>query len=460
MIPPADKQLGPGVQFECRRRRSKVSFSSAFWARRMPTPSSAVTPAKRTPTARREPGALPSEGYRSRLSDHVNRRDQDFFTIQDAVLTALRMPERALAGSRGALANVPLAAQREAVRLTLEASVLSDADSARARAWLARNTRAYDAHHPQGRLLVTTSVPKISVAALAVLVCLLAIPAGASAQGSQAMRCPSSFQVEHDDRIGKLKLPEGAYRVTVLDPNLLSCASASRLFSQFLQDYDGKLPRPWALNVKTATFTRGSARTTGFRVQLITAGGGGGGGGNACPYFTVLHNDHIGKLALRAGKYRITLLSPSRLGCAAAAKAFAQFLQDFDGRLPRPWKLNVAKATFTRGNASTGFRVKPAVGPPPKPSGGGRHPASGTRICPGTFQVENDDRIGRLRLPGGPYLVTVLKGSGLSCQAASSRFTSFLNDFNGVLPRPWTVAPSTGTFTNGRKPGFRVKPTR
>jgi hypothetical protein len=30
---------------------------------------------------------LPKEGYRSRLSDHVNRRDQDFFTIQDAVLT-------------------------------------------------------------------------------------------------------------------------------------------------------------------------------------------------------------------------------------------------------------------------------------------------------------------------------------------------------------------------------------
>ncbi len=32
---------------------------------------------------------LPSEGYRSRLSDHVNRRDQEFFTIQDAVLTPL-----------------------------------------------------------------------------------------------------------------------------------------------------------------------------------------------------------------------------------------------------------------------------------------------------------------------------------------------------------------------------------
>lgn len=30
---------------------------------------------------------LPREGHRSRLSDHVNRREQEFFTIQDAVLT-------------------------------------------------------------------------------------------------------------------------------------------------------------------------------------------------------------------------------------------------------------------------------------------------------------------------------------------------------------------------------------
>jgi hypothetical protein len=37
---------------------------------------------------------LPSEGYRSRLSDHVNRRDVDFFTIQDAVVTPLDGGER------------------------------------------------------------------------------------------------------------------------------------------------------------------------------------------------------------------------------------------------------------------------------------------------------------------------------------------------------------------------------
>jgi len=32
---------------------------------------------------------LPKDGYRSRLSDHVNRRDQEFFTLVDCDLTAL-----------------------------------------------------------------------------------------------------------------------------------------------------------------------------------------------------------------------------------------------------------------------------------------------------------------------------------------------------------------------------------
>ena len=32
---------------------------------------------------------LPAEGLRSRLSDHVNRRDLEFFTVQDAELTPL-----------------------------------------------------------------------------------------------------------------------------------------------------------------------------------------------------------------------------------------------------------------------------------------------------------------------------------------------------------------------------------
>lgn len=36
---------------------------------------------------------LPREGYRSRLSDYVNQRDREFFSIQDAKLTALDAPE-------------------------------------------------------------------------------------------------------------------------------------------------------------------------------------------------------------------------------------------------------------------------------------------------------------------------------------------------------------------------------
>ena len=32
---------------------------------------------------------LPKEGYRSRVSDHVNRRDQEFFTLLECSLSPL-----------------------------------------------------------------------------------------------------------------------------------------------------------------------------------------------------------------------------------------------------------------------------------------------------------------------------------------------------------------------------------
>jgi hypothetical protein len=32
---------------------------------------------------------LPREGYRSRLSDHINRRDLEFFAVEDAQLTSI-----------------------------------------------------------------------------------------------------------------------------------------------------------------------------------------------------------------------------------------------------------------------------------------------------------------------------------------------------------------------------------
>ena len=36
---------------------------------------------------------LPKEGYRSRVSDHVNRRDQEFFTLLDCSLRPLDRDE-------------------------------------------------------------------------------------------------------------------------------------------------------------------------------------------------------------------------------------------------------------------------------------------------------------------------------------------------------------------------------
>jgi hypothetical protein len=298
---------------------------------------------------------------------------------------------------------------------------------------------------------------------ISALLAALALPAGASAQGGGSTAvCPATFEVLHDDTIGALYLPRGAYTVTLLDANRLTCAEASDLFRQFLEDWDGRLPRPWRVNAQTATFTRGSS-AIGFSVAPATNHGGGGGGGHhpqgsACPgTFQVLHNDFIGTFSIPRGNYRITLLSVGRITCTQASAYFARFLQDFDGILPSPWILDTETGTFMRGSRNVGFRIKEWVGPVvPNGGGGGTHP-TGNR-CPGTFRVLHNDRIGRLSLPRGRYRITLV-GSGVSCARASRLFTSFLQDFEGALPRPWVLNVRTATFTRGaRGAGFRVKP--
>ena len=205
-------------------------------------------------------------------------------------------------------------------------------------------------------------------------------------------------------------------------------------------------------------FTRGSQ---GFRVTAAGPTPPTPPSNRVCPsYFTVLHNDHIGSFAIRKGRYRITLLSVGRISCAQASNDFAQFLQDFDGILPRPWSVDPSTGTFMRGSRYVGFRIKPWSGPLPPSGGGGRHPSTGGK-CPGTFRVVHNDRIGRLRLPRGPYLITAF--GSVSCAQASTQFTSFLdNDYTGVLPRPWRLRVTTGTFLrgSGSENGFRVKPAR
>jgi hypothetical protein len=303
----------------------------------------------------------------------------------------------------------------------------------------------------------------LAVAALAVVA--LAGPGTANAQALPAA-CPATFGVLHDDTVGALYLPKGHYTVTLLDPAALSCAEASDLLRQFLEDWDGKLPRPWIVDAASARFTRGANGTVGFSLAPAGGGGGGGGGGHhpsgaACPgTFRVLNDDHIGDFFIPKGNYRLTLLSVGRITCSQASAYFTRFLQDFDGVLPAPWVLDEETASFMRGSRNVGFRIKGWVGPV-QPSGGGSgtHP-TGNR-CPGTFRVLNNDSIGKLRLRKGQYRITLVN-HGLSCARASKLFTSFLRDYDGTLPRPWRLNVQIATFTRGgsRSPGFRVKPAR
>jgi hypothetical protein len=176
-----------------------------------------------------------------------------------------------------------------------------------------------------------------------------------------------------------------------------------------------------------------------------------------CPAtFHVLHDDRIGKLKLQAGHYQVTVRGG--LSCAASTEWFARFLEDWDGVLPRPWRLDVRAASFQRGRSAVGFSVA-RVDTPSGGGGGGRHPGHG-RLCPGTFRVLHNDRIGALRLPKGRYTITVLARNRPACARASRLFTRFLdNDWAGILPRPWALDPQTATFRRGAANfGFRVKP--
>jgi len=313
----------------------------------------------------------------------------------------------------------------------------------------------YLAPMPRGRIRSSLA---LLVAATALT---LFTPAGAQAQGATQTVCPGTFQVLHDDSIGALRLAAGAYQITVADPARLPCARASTDLAEFLQDYDGKLRRPWTVNARTRSFQRGSDAAVAF--SLARTGGATGGGGtttptaNACPgYFDVLHNDRIGRLSIPRDAYRITLLSANTLTCSAAARLLTGFLQDYDGRLTPPWRLNATTATFRRGTSTTGFRIKPAVGREPQPSAGGSYPAKGQPgECPGTFRVLHNDRVAGLSLRAGPYLTFVYRGTGVSCAEASRLLTTFLSGRN--VPRGYAVRPATGVFTKGKRPVFRVK---
>lgn len=283
-------------------------------------------------------------------------------------------------------------------------------------------------------------------AAVAALVALTAVP-GIAAPGprASAATCPGTFTVLHNDHIGAVAFPAGQYRVA---RNQLSCAAASQLFSRFLEDYDGVLPAPWQLVGNIRRFQK-TGTASEFQVTPLAPPKP---GSLACPgTFTVLHNDHIGAMSVPAGRWQITLLSTKGLSCAQAAGEFTTFLdEDWTGRLPAPWTMNVATRTFST-SATNGFRITYAGS---NSGGGGHHPGNLQVRCP-TFRVLNDDHVGSLVLPKGTY--NMWAWGGISCPQASADFRAFLDDPNGDLPAQWTEIPQTGSFVRGAS-GFRVKP--
>ena len=173
-----------------------------------------------------------------------------------------------------------------------------------------------------------------------------------------------------------------------------------------------------------------------------------------CPSFKVLHNDRIGPVNLPAGNYEVTV-DPG-LSCQAASQLLARFLQDWDGNLPKPWKVaanGTGKASFTRG-AQPGFSIA-------RTSGGGGGNSELGRLCPGNFTVNTSSQVGPLFFPKGQYLLYIPAKSGITCRRASVLFTRFLGGPGGQLPFPWRVTTQTATFfkpANPLRSAFRVEP--
>lgn len=198
--------------------------------------------------------------------------------------------------------------------------------------------------------------------ALVAALCALALSAAAPAS---AATCPS-FRVLHNDRIGAANLPAGNYEV--LTDTGLSCQSASQLFTRFLQDWDGNLPKPWRVVAEgsgKASFVRGGQ--PGFEVRKIGGGGGGGGThpelGRLCPdRYTVNAGTEVGPLFFAKGQYALYLPPRTGITCRRAAILFTRFLAEPEGQLPFPWRVKTQTATFFKPDhpVRSSFRVDPA----------------------------------------------------------------------------------------------------
>jgi hypothetical protein len=159
-------------------------------------------------------------------------------------------------------------------------------------------------------------------------------------------------------------IKKGRYILDRLGPLSPTCSQAISLLDGFLMDFDGVLPNGWVLLPDDGAFVRGSV-TYGFRLEPDPDSGG----GTRFPTqttrcsatFRVVHNDRIGALSFPAGPYWVSIFKGSNITCPQSTQLLAAFLQRPNGRLPRPWVIDVATGSFRRGRSSQyGFVAKPA----------------------------------------------------------------------------------------------------
>lgn len=83
--------------------------------------------------------------------------------------------------------------------------------------------------------------------------------------------------------------------------------------------------------------------------------------------------------------------------------------------------------------------------------------AAAPGTCP-SFRVLHNDRIGAAVFPAGSYTIT-LEDSSLTCKSGGELFAKFLENFSGILPKPWKVVgegSGKAAFLNGPESGFSV----
>lgn len=285
-------------------------------------------------------------------------------------------------------------------------------------------------------------IKRVAPTVLAALVLSVAFASTSTA----ATTCPS-FHVLHNDSIGKVKIPAGMYSVA---PTGVTCKNSTTLIARFLGDYDGVLPDTWtvAASGKTVTFTKG---TSGEEIVMKRGYSPSGGGSSnrqngRCPgTFTVLHNDRVGSMALKAGQYQITTTG---LYCWFDASKLAYFLDYTEGsKLPKPWTVDAAMMKIER-SPDHYFTLK-YVG---RTSGGG-HSHAGMIRCSSKVDITTASVLAGISFTAGSHVLNVAPGT--TCAGATKMFEGWLAA--GAVNNSWKVDSATATFTLNSK-SFQVEP--